>query len=322
MFTTCRAACMVAATVSMICIACAQDPGEAGDARIDFDSAGVVVAGLPIPVQITLQGPVTISNVSVLDDINPIRFKLIGDANTYYVREADSRIVYQAPTREPSQGPVVIPAPQVRVDADDTSELSFDLSQLELNIDTESGWKRVSWLDIVPGDYVVEVETAPVPCEVANGRIRILKPNEVEMRIAANIEMIRGEAPPFGKAKSAAWQTALARASSLSNIDRSMLSDQGRFVLAYHLLVYDLVHAKQSIDQLAIDESSIAAIPPPYRVDALILRYEIERAAKRAETAEALRTVILSIRPTAVTELDRIEGSDGLIKSLRDCEKQ
>jgi hypothetical protein len=99
----------------------------------------------------------------------------------------------------------------------------------------------------------------------------------------------------------------------MRGVDPELLSAPGRQQMGYLMLLARLVRSRAPVGELRLAEEEAASLLPAYRTEALLLRYEIEKARDDAAAAAATREAVIAARPHAGALLDYIAERGGAI---------
>lgn len=288
-----------------------------GSARLSLSIGHppTLVAGLPMPLELRVEGEGRFVAVGILENFNPSDIQLLSSANEEYRFHA--RLTVEVPPTVPAFNPerdnLILPVPKVKISPDEANSFVLDLSNLEINVRIAKGIRTaVSPDQLQAGEYqiVVDVPGMSVTVDSEQKSITLVEPNPEERKL---LDRVYGLVP-----RGSVWRSFVTHADEiLSGIQIDKLSELAQRQMQYHLLLARLVHSDSDIADLTILDGDVEGLWLVYQTDVLMLRYEIDMAAGRVSEAEALRVLILLTRPTARYHLDAMESRGGLIAGLR-----
>ena len=299
---------IVVLTASVHQVPCAGDDSQLS---VNIGHPPAVVAGLPMPCDLSVEGEGPVVSVSLLSHFNPfdIQFRSATQQYRFHPKLTDRTRI--SGTHEF----LTATAGGVRIAHGEVHRFVMDLSNLEINVRFARGKRIVVRPDTMePGDYEIVAEN-PIAVSVAQKTITLVAPNEEERRL---LERIYGL-----DSKGSTWRSFVIHADEvLDGIRIDEFSELGRRQLQYLLLLAHLVHSDLEIRELTIPAGDVEGLWEVYRIDALLLRYEIELAAGRTLDAEVFFDPILAARPSLNYLPSRMSTHGGLIASLRRMVKE
>jgi hypothetical protein len=293
-----------AATSAVALVLALGATATAAERTVEVRLPAEVVAGLPVPVRLVVHGEAEVSSSRLIGLANPFPITLASDRTTYefparrYFVHRPSRRNYHVPGPEKLK----LPLRKVEVEGGETSEFVLDLDLLDRNVTKGDAEKE----RILPGEYTVEMTDPELGFEYAGRKVRFVAPNAEERYLLRNLARLKSEKPR--------WQVFIERNDVvMRGVDPELLSAPGRQQMGYLMLLARLVRSRAPVGELRLAEEEAASLLPAYRTEALLLRYEIEKARDDAAAAAATREAVIAARPHAGALLDYIAERGGAI---------
>jgi len=268
--------------------------GSAG--TIEAHHAGTAVIGFPYPIRFVVRGPGEIIDFNLNRNFNPftIRFSSEDASYVFYPKLYREHISY---SMEDAVGvldgfsPRKKPVPKVKLDKNESSEFTLDLSILRLSVARGSSLPY-STSTILPGRYTLAISHPDFTVQYDTKTLTFVEPNQHEKQFLANIS-------GFGPSLITTQWDQMIRAYKWAvrrGVKTEAFSDAAKSQLAYHMFRLQVLRS-ESLDKIDLGQKVIEGIPSVYRTDVLMLKLEIELFQEQYDSAEATRNEILSARP-------------------------
>ena len=284
----------------------------AGKTVVQASMPSTAVIGLPLPLQVILkQGtmlvpdgkgtfapnrPLTLSPFGQGMALCPVAFDLKRAG-------ADEAIHFEVSPRISSgtaRGTMVFQSVSPRrVFA--PAQLTVDVSAIPITVASSTTARggpstspsRISLITkgLQPGDYTVTFVDKHVQVEPKELKIQLLAPNPAERKLLDNLNQVEDGIRP----KWPNWNSLIERRSEvLAGVGLPLISETGRKQLEPHLNMAEFANARDPIARLQLSDKSVADWLPEYQLYGIMMRCEIEEAAKHDDAAAQLRWQILS----------------------------
>ncbi len=285
------------------------------------------VIGLPLPIELQVDGPVKIIAPGLNSDLNPLPLILTNGKHQISFPMQD-RIRMPNPRRELIiKGRVEplylrIPAPSLTIKDGKSTSFIIDLSIVAAH----RGYRNFhiagkSQTELLPdGEYKLNISKKDVKAKIFPEKIEFLKPNHTEQDLLTQLIKIskRNRELLEDIGMTPLWSSyVLFHPSIKKKIDLKKISSTGAKQLAYYSVLSSLVHNPKPLKELTFDDNWLEQALPAYRLDLLALRFEIESERGDQKAAARTRTAILSRSPHYGRVLDSIAKNRGYIGIYR-----
>jgi len=276
-------------------------------------SLGTVVAGLPIPVVLSIPGERVIVEPGLTRVANPLEWRLTSKQRSYVVPKRTSHSEARGHVRRGHVEPEDVEYPEVVVPGGSTNIYSMDLMCSGLGSDPNSGdVEPVDPASVAGGPWSLSWTDTMNSHSGASVSITFEVPNAAERSLIDHLKTARGNSDNR-------WAVFVQRSESvLAGVDVNQLSPAGKQQMQYLLLLARLVRDAAPIGELTVNADERTGLWSGFEPDVEVLEYEIALAKNDQVVAAAKRKRVLDARPNAEGLLNLIRDQGGFIKYHRE----